>query len=441
MAQEGSAAAAAVLSTELARLAGCTRVSIGLYAGGRLRLVAMSGITDIHQNRNLARAIVAAMEEALEQRVVIVHPQPGATTSTITLAQGELARLGGHAATCAVPIRSRERLLGAVVLERQPHFDTATVALARDAALFVGPLLELKQRLEAPLASRLAASVLRGGRRDPASRPGRRVPPWAVPALVAGCLAGAALWPVTEHVVAPARVEGSDRRVVASPIDGFVKAVAARPGQAVAAGDALLVLDDRDLVLERERWRAEIAQLDKLYGDALAQDDSSAIALARARLDQARSQLALAEQRLERSHLVAPIGGVVIEGDLAQSVGMPVQRGQELMTIAPDGGYRAVVEVDEQDVDAIAIGQPARVLFAAWSGEPLPLAVERIAPVAKATGDRNVFEVEGALAGATRLRPGLQGVARIEVGRRAWGAIIAHRAARWWQRMVWRVLG
>ena len=54
------------------------------------------------------------------------------------------------------------------------------------------------------------------------------------------------------------------------------------------------------------------------------------------------SELAL--RRLEHTRLVAPFDGVLIGGDLGSSLGMAVQRGQELMIVAPDRGWRLVAD-------------------------------------------------------------------------------------------------
>ena len=42
----------------------------------------------------------------------------------------------------------------------------------------------------------------------------------------------------------------------------------------------------------------------------------------------------------------APFDGVLISGDLGPAIGLPVQRGQALMTVAPAQGWRIVAEVD-----------------------------------------------------------------------------------------------
>lgn len=442
LAQERSAAAAMAVCTELALLGRCQRVSIGFRSSGRMRVAAMSGVTDIRQRQNLIRVMVAAMDEAVDQRTPVVHPPLRGAAPLISLAQGELARVGGHVAVLAVPILSRDRALGALLFEADAPFDERTSQLARDAALLVGPLLEVKHRLDAPLYQRLGRLV--AGWRNPEGREARKRRRFLRPA-VAGAVALLVLLvvivPVADRVVAPARIEGSIQRVVAAPVDGFVQAVQVRPGEMVREGQLLLTLDDRDLHLERERVQSEIAQLDKAYGEALSRDDAAPIAMTRAKLDQALAQLALAEEHLARSQLKAPFDGVVISGDLAQSIGMPVRRGQELMTIAPDRGFRAVIEADEQDIAGLAVGQSAQILFGAWSGKPVTVAIDRIAPVATVIGERNVFELEGPVDAIDALRPGLRGVARIEVGRRPWAAIQSERIVRWLRRTAWRMLG
>jgi multidrug resistance efflux pump len=257
-----------------------------------------------------------------------------------------------------------------------------------------------------------------------------------------------ALWPTTYRVVAQARAEGAVQRVIAAPADGFVRSVAVRPGEAVRADDVLVQLEDQDLKLEREKWQSEIAQLDKQYREAMSKDDAAQIIVAGSKLEQARTQLALAQVQLARSALKAPFDGVLISGDLSQSIGMPVKRGQELMTVATDRTFRIVAEVDEQDIAALAVGQTAHVLFATFS-EPVPFTVSRIAPVANAVEGRNVFEVEGrrnddaaaAEKNSNSLRPGLRGVAKIDIADSHLGLVWWHRASTWLRALMWRISG
>jgi multidrug efflux pump subunit AcrA (membrane-fusion protein) len=428
-------AAAAVLS-ELALTLGCERASIGFHSQGRLRVAATSAGSEPLQQPTLVRAVAAAMHEALDQRAPVVYPLPAGALPMPCFAHAELTRINGGVTVCSVPIVGAERVTGVLLLERRDGFEAATLETAMDVALFVGPLLEMKHRLEAPVGGRLIEAVApRGVRHASDVRPTWR---WGVAAALSVLCATVALWPVTFDVVAPARVEGREQRVIAAPADGFIASVLVRPGETVKAGQLLASLEDRDLALQRDKSAAEIGQLDKQYREALTQDDAAQIMIARAAVEQSRAQLALAESQLERSRLRAPIDGVLIGGDLSQSVGMPVQRGQSLMTVAPVLG-----QVDEQDVTDLKLDQHARVLFSAGAEQPVPFSIERISPVALTLEGRNIFEAEGRIDDATAggLRPGQRGIARIDIDRQLNVQVWWHRATQWLRHTAWQLIG
>ncbi len=228
-----------------------------------------------------------------------------------------------------------------------------------------------------------------------------------------------ALLPLSHQVGGRARLEGALQRVLAAPSDGFVKAAHVRPGDRVAAGAPLLDLLEDDLQLERARWASQRAQHENAYAAAMAGSDRVGAATAMARVAEAQSQLALVDDRLGRGRLVAPFAGVVIAGDLSQSIGAPVRQGDTLVTLASGEGYRVIVEVDEVDIARVQPGQAGRLSLSAlpWQGEDI--VVERIAPMARAVEGRNVFEVEARLASpGPALRPGLLGRAELVVGQR-----------------------
>ena len=493
------AAAHAVLA-ELQRRLRCERVSLGWCHGkSRVRLAASSTL-EAPERQSFKRAVEAAMREAVEEAATVIYPLPRGAASGPLHAHEELARAAGGKRggllIASVPIVGAQRLLGVLVFERRAGFDAAALQAVQDTALFIGPLLDFMHRLEAPLASRwlqprrplLPGADGADAAHGPGGSAGARLRRHftltrltLIVALLALTAWGAA--PTPHEVVAPARLEGGEQRIVAAPIDGYVARVTVRPGAEVKAGDLLIQLDDRDPELARQRWQAEVAQYDKQYREALTQDDPAPIAMARARLEQALVQMAQAERELERTRLTAPIAGLVLGGDLSQAIGMPVQRGQTLLTLAPARELKVVAEVDEQDIVWLAPGQSARVLFAAAGSAPLPYTLSRVSPVAMAADNRNIFEVEGRLgddtvalvqaraaaapgsqatppmatpsaalsgaptvaasatASATALRPGQRGVVRITLGERPRAELWWHAAADVWRRWWWRWLG
>jgi RND family efflux transporter MFP subunit len=432
-------AAAAVLA-DLGLLLGCERVSLGFHVQGRAQVVATSSGADTLQRRSFVAALAATMDEALEQQAAVVYPLPPGSLPGVCFAHAELERLNAGLSICSVPITGAERLLGALVFERKGGFDAHALEVAQDAAMFVGPILEMKHRLESPVAGRLMDAMAPRGVRLGA----RAYSPWLLGSgLSAALLALLAVWPVTFRVVAPARIEGLDQRVLAAPVDGFIAQSLARPGEAVQAGQVLATLDDRDLALQRDKLAAEIGQLDKQYREALSREDASKIVIAKAQLEQAQAQHALALRELERVQLRAPFDGVLIAGDLNASRGQPVQRGQSLLTVAPAQGYKVVAEVDEQDVTVLQPGQNARVLFAGLTQPAVDFQVTRVSPVAVALEGRNVFEVEGQVPtpDARALRPGQRGVARIDVDERLQLQVWWLRASHWLRRTTWQLMG
>jgi multidrug resistance efflux pump len=157
-----------------------------------------------------------------------------------------------------------------------------------------------------------------------------------------------------------------------------------------------------------------------------------------AQLAQARAQLDLARQQLARTRLEAPFDGIVVTGNLSQQLGAPVERGDVLFEVAPLDDYRVVVQVDESDIDELAVGQAASVVLTAFPDEPLTLVVEQVTPVSEAAEGKNTFRVEARLEEShERLRPGMEGVAKVEIGPRRLIWIWTHGAFDWLRLTLW----
>ncbi|HEV7802131.1 MAG TPA: HlyD family efflux transporter periplasmic adaptor subunit, partial [Burkholderiales bacterium] len=256
--------------------------------------------------------------------------------------------------------------------------------------------------------------------------------------LSLGLLLGLTLVPVQYRVGAQARIEGSIQRTLVAPADGFLSKVHARPGDRVKADQVLAELAADDLRLEQRKWHSELTQHENAASAALARTDRAQFVINQSKADEARAQMDLVDSQLTRGRIVAPFDGVIIKGDLAQSLGAPLRRGEVLLTIAPVDQYRLVIEVDERDIPAVRVGQKGSVALGALSEGALAFRVERVTPVATTRDGRNFFEVEGALQESpAMLRPGLQGVAKIEAGQRSLAWIWTHRIWEWLRLALW----
>ncbi|MCZ8112914.1 MAG: HlyD family efflux transporter periplasmic adaptor subunit [Betaproteobacteria bacterium] len=435
----------------LSRLAGLLaealhgdEAAVALFDRGRLRSLARSAGASTEPELPEVRTLLAAMHEALDQGATVTTPETGLEpVPRIRLAQRRLigddagsvacVLLPGHAGASDDPLQPRQAAGVICVRRRGPQsrpLGSADVAWLEHVAAFAAPVLGLLRQRERSLRWR----ALAGNR-----------PAWLAGAGAAAgllVLGGLGAWPVAHEVGGRARVEGAVQRVLVAPAAGFLKQAHVRPGDSVRTGQVLVELAEEDLRLEQERLSAQSVQFESALAEANAKADRAQVMIQLARLQQARAQLALVESQLGRTRLQAPFDAVVVQGDLGQRLGAPLQQGEELLVLAPEGRYRVIVEVGEDDVARVRPGQPGELMLAALPWKTLALEVRHVSPMAKAVEGRNVFEVEAeVLDPPAELRPGLSGNGRVVVGERGlatgWLADLAAASRRLW----WRLWG
>ena len=424
--------------TRMANSLECDRVSIGFFSGRHTKVTAVSHSADFGKQTNLVRAIEAAMDEAIDQQAVVVYPTPPETISLATRAHAELERQHGSGAICTVPLEVKGKPIGGLTLERPADnpFDPATVELCETIGAVVGPILQAKQMEERWLIHKATGSLARQLKR--LLGPGFLVRKLVVLALIA-LAAFFTVFEVDYRVTASTVIEGEVQRVVAAPFNSYIKEAPARPGDIVTEGDMLGLLDDRDLKLERIKWFTEKQQNSRQYDEAMAKHDRAQIHILMARIEQAAAQISLIDEQLARCRIIAPFDGVVMSGDLSQSLGAPVERGQVLFEVAPLDEYRVIVEVDELDISAIVVGQKSDLVLPSMPGKAFPFVVEKITPVSIAKEGRNYFRVEGHMVQSqSHLRPGMEGIGKITIDRRKLIWVWTHKAIDWLRLQMWR---
>jgi RND family efflux transporter MFP subunit len=231
------------------------------------------------------------------------------------------------------------------------------------------------------------------------------------------------------------------QRAAVAPFDGHIIQADVRAGDTVRAGQILARLDDRDLRLEQTRLSAEREQLLRRQRQALAAQDRAAMVVIAAQIAQTEAQLSMITDRLGRAEVVAPFDGVVVSGDLTQLLGAPIEQGKVLFQIAPLDSYRVILEVDERDIDAVAVHQRGTLTLSGLASRPLDFRVRQITPVSVAQDGRNFFRVEAAIESPSdRLRPGMEGVGKIAVGERNLFWIWTHSLTDWLRWWIWKEL-
>ena len=430
-------AGAMAFATALATKLQCSRVSIGFVHRGRTHVFAMSHSAEFKQQTNLIRSISEAMDEAVDQRETIVYPNGSSGSVVVSRAHAELARQHEAGALCSIPLEALGAPIGALMLERpidQP-FDSKAIELCQSVAALAGPILDTHRRDDRWLITKAVDSlksyfVSLFGPRHVALK--------IVSAAVVGLVLFCVLVNGDYRVSAKTVLEPIVQRAAAAPFNGYIREAPVRAGDLVQAGQILCTLDDRELKLERLKSLSKLEEHQKEYHKAMAEREAAKVEILTAQMHQVQAEIALLDDQLAHTKLLAPFDGIVVTGDLSQQLGAPVEKGKVLFEIAPLDKYRLVIEVDERDIADVVAGQRGSLMLSAFPSEIIGVTVEKITPVSTAKEGRNFFRIEAQFDQPhDRLRPGMEGAGKIEIDRRPLIWIWTHQIVDWIRLAVW----
>ncbi len=444
LAQNSLAACATSIANELVNRH-CEQAVIGVRQGHSIRPVAWSGTVEIKQRSALVKQVAAAMDEAADQYATLQYPGTNDQTANagvprIAVAHARLSTTGSYGSLVTIPLivsAEQRQAVGAITLLRTQNHRWRAQELAdlEQAATFIAPLLELKQRSHESLWQRTTREFKE--RLRALREPGHTGSKIAALSVVAGLVALAAI-PVTINASAEARLEGVVQRGVAAPLDSFVKEVFVHPGDAVNEGQLLLTLADQDLQDQQRQLESELARHRSEHAEAFALQDRVKMVIAQARADEAEAALSLVNQQIDRTRITAPFAGIVIEGDLQQRIGAPIKRGETLLKLSPTTGYRIVLYVEDSDIDAIHTGLRGELAVSAMPLAALNIEIERITPLASYQDGRNVYEVQARLLSSVPgLRPGLEGIAKLPIRNESLLAAGTRKVFSWLRFKLW----
>jgi len=170
--------------------------------------------------------------------------------------------------------------------------------------------------------------------------------------------------PVAEQAVRQARVNVDNaRRQLRRQADLF------RQG---FIGQAALDNAQRDVDLSEAQLRSAQSQWRS------AESEGSDYAMASSALAQARASAEAARSRLGYATLVAPVAGTLIDRQVEP--GDVVQPGKALMVLSPAGITQVVVQIDEKNLQLLALGQGAWISADAYPDQRFAATVTYINP-------------------------------------------------------------
>lgn len=442
--------AAMQLVNDLCRHLKADRVALG-WRGGRagarpagdelvserdatpVKVIALSDTENVDRRMAMVRKLASAMDECVDQDRPVVYPVPEsaaeiepALAQTVTHAHRELASGDAHLKVTSLPMRDGDETLGVITIESAAPgqaVDLRTIELLQATMDLVSPVMRLRASDDRPIPARLVDEVRRAG----AWAVGPKHTLWK---LAAGVLMVAML--LVAFVSVPYRVEATvqlrplERRVISTPFEGIVSRVTpeAEAGKRVEAGQLLATLDTSELELSAIEARQAMNQALAQAAEAMRKGNGAEQQQAEAKAAQSQARLDLFEQRIESARIRSPITGTILAGDLTERIGARLEVGEALFEVAPLEDMRVIAEVDDRDIGLVLAAledgeMVGTVATKAYPDRRFPLEVERVVPLAQAQEGRNSFLVYARLSGsAPWMRPGMEGLAKLEVGDR-----------------------
>lgn len=430
-------AAAMALCNEVAARWRGQRVTLGMLRGRSIRVEGMSQTEHLVRKTRLIHDLESAMEECAEQDIELTWP-PEPDADTVTRVTAGFAQRHGPAWVVSLPLRRAGEVVGVLVVEREPG---EALALQRVEVLrllcdaVVGPIDELSRH-----DRWVGARAWSGTRRLAGAVVGPRHTGAKLLAIGGSAAAGVLVFGHgTDWVEAPFTLEVTRRHVLAAPFDGYIGAVHAEIGDVVSPADGPLVeMDTTDLVLRLSTLRADLNRRQTEGSVALRDGEIADRDMAAASAEAIEAEIGLVRAQLERAGLATPVEAVVIAGEPERRIGGSAQRGEVLFEVAPLDALRVEIRVPAGRIGDVAEGQTGVISAASHPTERVPVRVIRVDPVGEVREGDNAFRVVAEVEQSRGwMRPGVEGLARLEAGRAPYGWLILRDAVNWVRQKLW----
>jgi biotin carboxyl carrier protein len=435
--EHGFKSAAMAFCNEIASQWQCERASLGFMEGKYVKLKAMSNTENFIRKMRLVQDIEFAMEECADQDTEILYPAEE-EHHYVNRATASMSKRHGPVNVLSLPLRMGEKVRAVLTLERPTDrgFSAEEVeALRLICELCPARLIDLYDNdtwLPAGAGEKWRR-LLRG-----------LAEPRHTSAKVAAIIIFAVLMLICfgkgiYKAEAPFTIEATYQQVIPAPFDGFIKSVEVEPGDLVEHDNTILAsLDTTELRLQLLQAEADRAAYMKQASASMRDGETAQAQIAQANADKAEAEARLLRYQIGRANLQSPISGKVVKGDLKKQVGAPVKTGDLLFEIAPLELLRAELMIPEDQAFDIEIGQKGFLATFSYPSERIEFEILRINPVAEVVNQRNIFKTRVGLQETPDwLRPGMEGVAKIHVGKRPQIWIWSRKVINWIRMKLW----
>lgn len=421
------------------------RAAIGLQRGGKYRLAAVTGITQLDANSPDVAPLNDILRWAMLSEEVIHITQHGDTidsTREETVAKFRMFfESTGMRAFYAIPLNDDTGRVGVIGLEsRDPDFlapahlevlqvlaAQATVAL-RNAQLYK----------EVPFISVLEP-VLEKKRKFMAIEKKRRT--FMMASAVALLIFLAAV-PLPLRLDGDAVVAPLHTAQIQPEVEGVVQKVYVREGDHISPDLVIAELADWE-------YRAQLAQAQAKYGTALLQmnhalaaGDGTEAGVLRVQADYWKSEVARDQDLLDKTQLRSPIEGTIATPHMESMVGRRLRLGETFAEVVDTSGAVLDVAIDETDASLLRTGEPIAIKLNSFPTRVFRGKVTLVSPKGSLLGNSRIFFARVAIPNQSGdIRAGMEGRGKVRVGWYPSGYVLFRKPLVWLYAQLWSWFG
>ncbi|HVP42377.1 MAG TPA: GAF domain-containing protein, partial [Terriglobales bacterium] len=421
------------------------RASIGLLQGGRFKLSAITGKTQVNAASPEVRQLDDILQwAALSGEVVDVRERDGEIDDPREETRAKFHKYfaeSGMRGFYAKPLNDDTGSVGILCLESaDPDFLTQThleivQVLAGQATV---ALRNAQMYKDVPFISVLEP-VMERKRKFMAMEKRRRKATYIAAIAIAVFLV---VIPIPMRVDGDVIVAPAHRVQIQPEVEGVVQKVYVREGDHVARNTILAEVADWDYraALSAAKAKYESAQL--LMNRALATNDGTEAGIQKVQADYWRSEVARAQELLDKTKLRSPIDGVVATPHIENSVGRRLQFGDSFAEVV-DASHAVVdIAVDDDQAGLLQAGSSAAIKLNFYPTHTFRGAVDIVSPKGEVQGESRVFFARVSLPNEDgAIRSGMQGRGKVTVGWRPSGYVLFRGMALWLYSKIWYWFG
>jgi len=247
------------------------------------------------------------------------------------------------------------------------------------------------------------------------------------------------------RVDGPATVAAAHTAQLQAQVEGTVKQVYVKEGQPVKQGDVLADMEDWDYKAALAGAQAKLNTASSAMNQALASNNGTEAGIQKIQTDFWRSEVTRARERLEKTHLRAPIGGLVSTPHIQNFAGKHLAVGDSFAEVSDTSQATVDVAVDENDISLL--NHPKKPMGASVKLDGFPAetykgTVDVVSPKSEASGDHRVYFARVTVPNPDgEMRPGMQGRAKVNTGWRPLGYVLLRKPAMWIWSLLWNWFG